>query len=122
AQDLCIGVWSLTRRQARRTGTLLNPQGVRRDGFLLGILHPPDPSLPHRHVRLESSTIQVMVLSQLLQPPVVVLVLILPAATDEEHVVLAPRGDRIDLNRYRGQFCIECNLFSCDPAGSPCRS
>ena len=98
AQDLCIGVWSLTKTQERRNGILLNPPGVRRDGFLPGILQIRDRSLRYRQVRLESLEIQVVVLSQLLPLPVVVLVLILQAAIEEEHAVLVPSGDRTNLD------------------------
>ena len=99
AQNLCIGGWSLTRTQARRNGTKLNLQGVPRDGFRPGILQTRDPSLRYRQVRLNTLEIQVVVLSQLLQLPVVVLVLILPAAIEEKHAG-GPGEERKNLNPF----------------------
>ena len=79
---------------------VVNPQLVPRDGFLPGILQTRDPSLRYRQVRLNTLEIQVVALSQLLQLPVVVLVLILPVAIEEEHAVLGPSGHRTDLDPF----------------------
>ena len=99
AQDLFIGAWSLTQTRARRNGTKSNPQGAPRDGFLLEILQTHDPSHQYRQVvRLESLEIQVVELSQLRQLPALVVVLILPAAIEEEHAALGASGPRANLN------------------------